>query len=140
VKLEEAVVAFREALKEWTRERAPLDWATSQNNLGNALSSLGGRESGTAKLEEAVAAYREALKERTREQAPLQWGTSLGNEGVTLMLMAERRGNAAMAETALSQITAAFETMRDGGDAPQAAYYASQLSSARALVARLQGR
>jgi hypothetical protein len=26
-KLEEAVAAYREALKEWTRERVPLQWA-----------------------------------------------------------------------------------------------------------------
>ena len=47
-KLEEAIAAYREALKELTRERVPLDWAMTQNNLGTALSSLGERESGTA--------------------------------------------------------------------------------------------
>ena len=57
------MAAYREALKEQTRERVPLDWAMTQNNLGNALWTLGERESGTARLEEAVAAYREALKE-----------------------------------------------------------------------------
>ena len=35
------------------RERAPLDWARTQHNLGNALSDLGAREGGTQKLEEA---------------------------------------------------------------------------------------
>ena len=35
----------------------------TQNNLGNALWTLGERESGTARLEEAVAAYRAALEE-----------------------------------------------------------------------------
>jgi len=35
----------------------------TQTNIGNALSTLGQRESGTAKLEEAVVTYREALKE-----------------------------------------------------------------------------
>jgi hypothetical protein len=40
--LEEAVSAYRAALEEWTRERVPLDWATTQNNLGNALATLGG--------------------------------------------------------------------------------------------------
>jgi hypothetical protein len=44
---EEAVLAYREALKEYTRERVPLDWAMTQNNLGNALFSLGKRDSGT---------------------------------------------------------------------------------------------
>jgi len=33
-KLEEAVVAYREALKELTRERVPLDWAVTQNIWG----------------------------------------------------------------------------------------------------------
>ena len=137
-KLEEAVAAFREALKEQTRERVPLDWAMTQNNLGNALRTLGARESGTARLEEAVAAYRDALKEWTRERVPLEWARTFGNEGVALMFLAERRGDAAMAKTALSQINAAFETMRDGGDAPNAAYYEEQLPKARAIVAGMR--
>ena len=32
-RLDEAVAAYREALKEYTRQRAPLDWAMTQNNL-----------------------------------------------------------------------------------------------------------
>jgi hypothetical protein len=39
----------------------PLDWAVTQNNLGNALLALGERERGTVRLEEAVAAYRMGL-------------------------------------------------------------------------------
>lgn len=56
-RLEEAVAAYRLALEEWTRERVPLDWAMTQNNLGAALRVLGKRESGTARLEEAVTAF-----------------------------------------------------------------------------------
>jgi hypothetical protein len=48
-KLEEAVTADREALKERTRERVPIDWGGTQNNLGNALEALGERESDTAR-------------------------------------------------------------------------------------------
>src|SRR5262249_47393098 len=139
-KLQEAGVGGREALKERTRERVPLEWAVTQVSLGIALSALGGRESGTAKLEEAVVAYREALKENTRERVPLDWAMTFGNEGFALMRLAERTGDAAMAETALSQINTAFETMRDGGHAADAAYYERQLPRARALVARLGGR
>ena len=39
-RLEEAVTAYRAALEEQTRERVPLDWAMTQNNLGNALERL----------------------------------------------------------------------------------------------------
>ncbi len=83
-RLEEAVAAYRAALEEWTRERVPLDWATTQMNLGNALRTLGERESGTARLEEAVAAYRAALEERTRERVPLDWAGATGNLGSAL--------------------------------------------------------
>ena len=80
-----AIAYYRKVLEEWTRERVPLDWATTQNNLGNALRSLGERESGTARLEEAVAAFREALKEWTRERVPLDWAMTQNNLGNALM-------------------------------------------------------
>ena len=131
------MAAYREALKESTRERVPLDWARTQNNLANALVTLGERESGTAKLEEAVAAYREALKEKTRERVPLEWARSLGNQGFALVLIAERRGDAAVAENGFNQINTAYETFRDGGDSAGAGYFEKQLPKARALVARL---
>lgn len=41
------MLAYREALKEQTRERVPLDWAATQNNLGSALQTLGERDSAT---------------------------------------------------------------------------------------------
>jgi hypothetical protein len=125
---------------ERTRERVPLDWAMTQNNLGNALGTLGERESGTARLEEAVAAYRAALTERTRERVPLQWAMSLGSEGSALMELAERREDAAMAETALTQITTAVQTLRDGGNEVFAESYEAYIPEARAVVARLCGR
>jgi hypothetical protein len=41
-------IASRE--KEYTRERTPLDWAATQNNLGNALRALGKRRAGRGSL------------------------------------------------------------------------------------------
>ncbi len=54
-------------------------------NLGNALGTLGERESGTARLEDA-AAYRLALTERTQARVPMQWAETrynMGNVGGT---------------------------------------------------------
>ena len=101
-RLEEAVAAYREALKEWTRERVPLEWAMTQNNLGTALATLGERESGTARLEEAVAAYREALKERTRERVPLEWAVTQNNLGNALARLGERESGTARLEEAVA--------------------------------------
>ena len=63
-RLEQAVAAHTEALKERTHEWVPLDWATAQSNLGAALATLGEREGGTerTRLEQAVAAFTEALR------------------------------------------------------------------------------
>jgi hypothetical protein len=48
------VAAYRAALQERTRERVPLDWAGTQNNLGNALKDLGQRMHDTNALCQAL--------------------------------------------------------------------------------------
>ena len=101
----EAVTAYRAALEERTRERVPLDWATTQNNLGNALARLGERESGTARLEEAVKAYRAALEERTRERVPLDWATTQNNLGAALQTIGERESGTARLEEAVEGLS-----------------------------------
>ena len=58
---EQAVAAFRAALKERTPQEVPLDWAKSQTALGNALFVLSEREPETEHLEEAVVVYRSVL-------------------------------------------------------------------------------
>ena len=57
----------------------PARRATLQIALGNALTTLGERESGTERLEQAVTAYTEALKEVTRERVPLGWAMTQNN-------------------------------------------------------------
>lgn len=58
----EAVAVYVAPLTERTRERVPLQWAATQNNLGAALWTLGEREGSTERLKEAVTAFRAALK------------------------------------------------------------------------------
>jgi tetratricopeptide (TPR) repeat protein len=101
-RLEEAVTAYRDALKEYTRGRVPLDWAMTQNNLGNALCLLGERESGTARLEEGITAYRDALKERTRERVPLDWAMTQNNLGNALCSLGERESGTARLEEGIT--------------------------------------
>jgi hypothetical protein len=107
-------------------------------NLGNALQTLGERESGTARLEEAVSAYREALQERTRARVPFDWAVSTGNQGEALMHLAERTRDAAMAETAFRQIETASKTLRPGGYAAAADYFEARLAKARAIRDQLK--
>ena len=69
--LEEAVAAYREALMELTRERAPLALGHDADQSGQCAPGYSpGARARRAKLEEAVAAYREALKEQKCERVP----------------------------------------------------------------------
>jgi tetratricopeptide (TPR) repeat protein len=84
----------------------PLEWATTQNSLGNALLWLGQQEDGRARLEEAVAAYRAALEERTRERVPLDWAAIQNNLGLALQKLGERES----ATPRLEEAVAAWES------------------------------
>ena len=108
-RLEEAVAAYRAALKEHTRDRNPLDWAMTQMNLGAALYTLGDRESGTGRLEEAAAAFRAALEELTRDRVPLDWATTQMNLGTALRALGEREVGTDRLEEAVAACRAALE-------------------------------
>ena len=103
------MAAYRAALEERTRERVPLEWARTQNNLGFALWTLGERESGTARLEEAVAAYRAALEEWTRERVPLQWARTQNNLGTALWALGEGKGDTGALRAAQTAVYNAFQ-------------------------------
>src|SRR5262249_18294235 len=103
----EAIGLNHSALRFAPRERVPLDWAMTQNNLGNALSMLGERESRTMHLEEGVGAYRAALEERTRERVPLQWAMTQHNLGIVLIRLGTRTGNSIHFEEARTVLEAA---------------------------------
>jgi tetratricopeptide (TPR) repeat protein len=60
--LDQAIAAYREALTERRSDIAPLDWAQTEHNLGNALLSRAGYPGATRTLvEDAASAYRAAL-------------------------------------------------------------------------------
>jgi tetratricopeptide (TPR) repeat protein len=92
-----------------TRELDPQGWASTQNDLGTALLSLGERESGTARLEQAVVAYRSALAERTRERVPLEWALTQNNLGTALWRLGERESDTALVEEAVVAYRRALE-------------------------------
>jgi tetratricopeptide (TPR) repeat protein len=136
--LEQAVAAYRAALEEWTRERVPLDWAMTQNNLGTALTGLGERESGTARLEQAVAAYRAALEEATRERVPLNWATTQNNLGTALRSQGARTNDGVQLAEARNAVTAAFDVFMQAGQEHRRGYFEERLREIDQQIAALQ--
>jgi tetratricopeptide (TPR) repeat protein len=106
--LQLAVARYKRLVILRPRERVPLDWAITEENLGTALERLGERESGTTRLEEAVAAYRAALTEWTRERVPLDWARVQNNLGTTLEKLGERESGTARLEEAVAAYRAAL--------------------------------
>jgi tetratricopeptide (TPR) repeat protein len=81
----------------------------TQNNLGLALWTLGGRDSGTGRLEEAVPAFRAALEEWTHDRVPLDWAAAQNNLGLALSALGERESGTGRLEEAVSAYRAALE-------------------------------
>ena len=87
----------------------PLQWAATQNSIGDILYAIDLRESGTARLEQAVVAYRAALEEWPREQDPLNWALIQSNLGLALEALGDRENGTARLEQAVVAYRAALE-------------------------------
>jgi tetratricopeptide (TPR) repeat protein len=91
------------------RTERPDDWATAQNNLGNALGVLGQRQRGTRMLERSITAFENALSERSRDRLPLDWAATQNNLGNALGILAQRQGDTEMLEKAIEAFESALE-------------------------------
>jgi tetratricopeptide (TPR) repeat protein len=107
--LEEAVALYWHSLTLASQAESPLNWAMTQNDLGNILQRLGERAGDPERLEQAVAAYRAALEERTRERVPLDWATTQNDLGNALQILGERAGDPERLEQAIAAYRAALE-------------------------------
>ena len=137
--LEAALEEYRKILRDWTRERVPLDWAITQNNLGAALWRLGEREDGTERLEEAVTAYRAALGVRTRERVPLQWAITQNNLGTALQTLGAREDGTERLEQAVAAYRAGLEVFQGAGASHYVGIAEANLARAEALLAGRRG-
>jgi tetratricopeptide (TPR) repeat protein len=78
--LQKAIACYDAALRVYTEQEFPPDWAVVQNNLGIAWSSLptGDR---TANLKQAIACYEAALRVYSEEEFPQKWAKLQNNLG-----------------------------------------------------------
>jgi tetratricopeptide (TPR) repeat protein len=131
-RLEQAVAAYNEALKEYTRARVPLQWAVTQTNLGNALERLGEREPGNEHLNQAIAALRQALQEQTRERVPRDWAKNELYLGLALAVLGERTHDTDQLKEALTYLQQAKPELAVAGGMVQ------ELAEANHKIGQLQ--
>jgi tetratricopeptide (TPR) repeat protein len=116
----------------------PLDWAGTQNNLGNALLTLGEQESGTEHLEAAISAYRSALEEFTRDRVPLDWARTQNNLGGALWRLGVRTGNVDLVVQARETVEAAYRLFTEAGYDQYREYFETRLRDIDASIAKLK--
>jgi tetratricopeptide (TPR) repeat protein len=78
--LSRAIACYELALRVYSRETFPIEWAGTQNNLGIAYRELpaGNRE---ANVRQAIACYERALLVHSRETFPTRWAATQQNLG-----------------------------------------------------------
>ena len=92
--LGKAMECYREALKVYRKEEYPVDYAMTQNNLGNAYRHL---PSATPKerrenLRKSMECYGEALEVWRKDEYPENFCLTAGNLGMSLLDMDDREG------------------------------------------------
>ena len=107
-----AIEGYRQLLaREFARAAMPAQWAMTQNELGNALQTLGEREGSPARLAEAVTAFRAALEVYTRDAMPAEWAKTQNNLCLVLLTLGEREGNPVRLAEAVAACRAALEVL-----------------------------
>ncbi len=79
--LRAATVCYEAALRVYTKERYPKDWAMTQNNLGLAYRNLSSGDRDT-NVRAAIDCYESALKVYTEERFQMDWAMTQNNLGL----------------------------------------------------------
>jgi tetratricopeptide (TPR) repeat protein len=107
--LEQALVAYRNALGERTYESNLFAWAVTQNNLAAAMQGLGEHEEDIGSLEASIPAYEAALKVLDSETVPLVRAMVTANRASALLALATESDYLDMAETAVAEFDRLIE-------------------------------
>jgi len=102
--LEIAITGYQTVLEVRTRDAFPYEWASVQNNLGNAYNKrIRGERADN--LELAIVAYNQSLEVYTRDAFPYEWARSQNNLGnaYSERIRGERAENLELAIVAYNQ-------------------------------------
>jgi tetratricopeptide (TPR) repeat protein len=138
--LKRSEACCNEALKVFTRDKYPIDWATNIQNRGNAKLERGLLENGTATLFEAIDDFEQAALVRTRRRFPLGHAKSLGNMAIAKRVAAERLGDMKLARQAEVDIAESIAALKGGSEDYWRTYYGAELKKIEDLVGRLRAR
>lgn len=119
-RLQEAVVAFTEALKIQTKEQMPSDWAMTTCDRANALLGLGqlGDESA---LQQALQSLNESIVTVNRKSFPSLWAKMKNTQGAVLLALGQRGEEASLRAAIVAFREGLGELSTNGGAAESVA-------------------
>ena len=106
--LEPAREKFESVLAEMSREQSPLEWAATQNSLGNILAALGQQQMDAALFEQAITAFGNALEIYTQEGSPSEWATVKYNLGTAAQTLGKLQDSAKLLKISVDAYTDAL--------------------------------
>jgi len=110
--LETACQTLESELTGSFREQAPLDWALTQNNLGNIFAALGQTQNDDGLYEnsykKAIQSFQRALEELNQENAPLDWAATQYNLGTVTHALGRQLSDTKLIKKAVDAYTDAL--------------------------------
>ena len=112
--LEGAARYYRLAMRIYSREIYPFEWASSQSNLSKALRDLGELVGDEVTMQKAIEAANAALGVFTPDREPLFWATAQSNLGDALYILGKQRADIfLLRDSAIAYTSALRERRKD---------------------------
>jgi tetratricopeptide (TPR) repeat protein len=111
-----AAVAHGNALEELRREKAPMEWAAAQHNLGVALKILGALSENPERIQLAIDAFEEALEVRTKDVFLGEWAITTGMLGTALGGLGNLKKDSVSMERGLEKLGASISALDLSGN------------------------
>src|SRR5262249_8250014 len=132
-----AADAFGQALEVFTREQTATDWARAENNLANALSSLGQYEQGIDSLSQSVDHYRLALDAYPVDEDPAALAATQYNLSLALLNMAGKTGSQEALDATREAAKASYDVYQAAGQSQYDPYFQQIAASIDAIQAEI---
>lgn len=100
--------ALETALTEDYRSQTPLDWAETQNSLGNIIAAQGQQLRDPEFFEAAIQCFNKALEELSQDGTPLDWAATECNLGTARQAQGRLDGDAGLLKTSVDAYTKAL--------------------------------
>ena len=132
--MRQALQCYQNALKVYSKRRAPARWAEVMSSFARTAQVFGEHVKSLEAMATAANAYQAILQVRDRKKGPLAWAATQNNLGSSLFLLGKKANNPERIEAAIDAFEAALEVYELRRKHRQAAVTGKNLDRARDLL------